>query len=206
VPKSLPLADEFAKRLREFELVAHRVNTHEPESWRDAPADDLVRAVALATWWSDKHVCTPPSIRSQWDRAIEEHKEIGCDHRLTAHLIVDACRWRGGKLPPLSFGDARNDPFHRSRPPCPSARRIRPSSSASLPSLPACRGRFTCVGADREYGFLRRSSKSRSPREVGKDSRPRGKFDPLTSSRPWRSLGIAHGMPSADRYEIFRRR
>jgi hypothetical protein len=73
VPKSLPLADEFAKQLREFELVAHRVNTHEPESWRDAPADDLVRAVALATWWSDKHVYTPPSIKSQWDRKIEEH-------------------------------------------------------------------------------------------------------------------------------------
>ena len=53
VPKSLPLADEFEKQLRAFELVAHRVNTHDPESWRDAPADDLVRAVALATWWSD---------------------------------------------------------------------------------------------------------------------------------------------------------
>jgi hypothetical protein len=72
-PKSLPLADEFAKQLCEFELVAHRVNTHDPESWRDAPADDLVRAVALATWWSDKHVYTPPSIKSQWDRKIEEH-------------------------------------------------------------------------------------------------------------------------------------
>jgi hypothetical protein len=73
VPKSLPLADEFEKQLREFELVAHRVNSHEPESWRDAPADDLVRAVALATWWSDKHVYTPPSIKSQWDRTVEEH-------------------------------------------------------------------------------------------------------------------------------------
>jgi hypothetical protein len=75
VPKSLPLADEFAKQLREFELIAHRVNSHEPESWRDAPADDLVRAVALATWWSDKHVYAPPSIRSQWDRTIEEHNK-----------------------------------------------------------------------------------------------------------------------------------
>jgi hypothetical protein len=45
VPKSLPLADEFEKQLREFELVAHRINTHDPESWRDASADDLVRAV-----------------------------------------------------------------------------------------------------------------------------------------------------------------
>jgi hypothetical protein len=77
VPKSLPLADEFEKQLRAFELVAHRVNTHDPESWRDAPADERIGATfdgdqrqAVADRILTRHQCRPRRCTGRLDQKL----------------------------------------------------------------------------------------------------------------------------------------
>jgi hypothetical protein len=73
VRSQLPLADAFKKELAAFDPNPPRIDKHDPEAWRERPNDDLVYAIALATWWPDKHPHTPKALASRANRIIEEH-------------------------------------------------------------------------------------------------------------------------------------
>jgi hypothetical protein len=70
---ALSRAEDFKRELATHDPYPPRVDKHDPEAWRDRPLNDLVCAVALAAWWSEKHPRAPITAQATWNRKIEEH-------------------------------------------------------------------------------------------------------------------------------------
>ena len=72
VAKALPLAAKLEDELQRFSLKPVTLNSNDPEAWRENPDDDLVFALALATWWAKEYLPKPPAMRDRENRRMEE--------------------------------------------------------------------------------------------------------------------------------------
>ena len=72
VAGSLPLAGKLEEELQRFSLKPVTLNSNDPEAWRENPDDDLVFALALATWRAKEYLPKPPAMRDQENRVFEE--------------------------------------------------------------------------------------------------------------------------------------
>ena len=60
--KSLELVPDLLDELREFKMRPPRIDSSDPESWRENEFDDLVFAVGL------RYVPTPQAVRDRYDK------------------------------------------------------------------------------------------------------------------------------------------
>jgi hypothetical protein len=72
VSRALPLAKKLEDELQRFSLKPVTLNSNDPEAWRENPDDDLVFALALATWWANEYLPKPPAMRDRENRRMEE--------------------------------------------------------------------------------------------------------------------------------------
>ena len=72
VANALPLAAKLEEELQRFSLKPVTLNSNDPEAWRENPDDDLVFALALATWWAKEYLPKPPAMRERENRRMEE--------------------------------------------------------------------------------------------------------------------------------------
>ena len=77
VASTLPLAGKFEEELQRFSLKTVTLNSNDPEAWRENPNDDLVFALALATWRANEYLPKPPAMREGEDRLIREGTAAG---------------------------------------------------------------------------------------------------------------------------------
>jgi hypothetical protein len=83
VANALPLAGKLEDELQRFSLNPITLNSNDPEAWRENPDDDLVFALALATWWAKEYLPKPPAMRDRENRRIEEsYREMDASHRM----------------------------------------------------------------------------------------------------------------------------
>ncbi len=72
--KDLDLVKTLLKEMREFKMRPPRIDSKDPEAWREGQFDDLVFAVALAIWRASRHVPTPQVILDRYERAQRKRR------------------------------------------------------------------------------------------------------------------------------------
>lgn len=72
VASGLDLVPEFTEELTNFRMKTKAISGADIESWREGKFDDLVFAVALATWRAQKEIPVHKSVTDDWNRKIAE--------------------------------------------------------------------------------------------------------------------------------------
>lgn len=72
VASGLTLVDELKDELTNFRMKTQAMNGSDIESWREGKFDDLVFAVAIATWQAQKHVPFAKRVMDEFDRKYRE--------------------------------------------------------------------------------------------------------------------------------------
>ena len=73
----MPLAGKLEEELQRFSLKTVTLNSNNPEAWRENENDDLVFALALATWQAKEYLPKPPAVREREQRKIDaSNKEM----------------------------------------------------------------------------------------------------------------------------------
>lgn len=95
VASGMELAETFVQELQTFKIKPPPLNPNDPESWRSRPDDDLVFAVALATWRARRYLPKPPAQRDREQRKIDaSNREMAAFHSMR----IDNRRPRIGQI------------------------------------------------------------------------------------------------------------
>ena len=70
VANSLPLVGKLTKELQSYSPKTVTLNSNDPEAWRENENDDLVFALALATWRATEYLPKPPAQREREQRMM----------------------------------------------------------------------------------------------------------------------------------------